>query len=171
MFVCTGNICRSPLAHRLLEKELDERGFGDRVRVESSGIGAWHLGDDADPRMRRTAAAHGVELHHPARQLGVQDVDQYDLLFAMDHGHYREILSLAGSGGGPGAGPAVREKLYVFRQFDPELTSGDELLPRKMAPDVPDPYYGGAQGFEDVFAMVERTCRGIVDRIAKGALP
>ncbi len=163
MFVCTGNICRSPLAHRLLEKELDERGFGDRVQVESSGIGSWHVGEDADSRMRRTAAAHGVDLHHPARQLSRRDVEQYDVLFAMDQGHYREILSLGGS--------TIREKLYVFRQFDPELTSGEEPAPRKDAPNVPDPYYGGAQGFEDVFAMVERTCRRIVDRIAHGALP
>lgn len=163
MFVCTGNICRSPLAHRLLEKELDERGFGERVLVESSGIGAWHVGEDADSRMRRTAARHGIALHHPVRQLKKRDVTAYDVLFAMDQGHYREIISLGGAD--------VREKLYVFRQFDPEITSGEEPAPRKMAPDVPDPYFGGAQGFEDVFTMVDRTCRAIVDRIAQEALP
>lgn len=162
MFVCTGNICRSPLAHRLLEKELDERGLSDQVQVESSGIGAWHVGEDADSRMRRTAGKHGVALHHPARQLTGEDVSDYDVLFAMAQGHYGEILSLSGAG--------VRGKLYVFRQFDPELIS-DTPLSRRDAPDVPDPYYGGAQGFEDVFAMVERTCRVIVDRIAQGVLP
>jgi protein-tyrosine phosphatase len=163
MFVCTGNICRSPLAHRLLEKELDAAGLNDQVHVESSGIGAWHIGEDADSRMRRTAAKHGVALHHPARQLTSSDVADYDLLFAMDKGHYREILSLSGED--------IREKLFVFRQFDPEVTSEAPPIPRKRAPDVPDPYYGGAQGFEDVYAMVERTCRVIVDHIAQGALP
>lgn len=163
MFVCTGNICRSPLAHRLLEKELDEQGLSDRVQVESSGIGAWHVGEDADSRMRRTAGKHGVALHHPARQLTGEDVESYDVLFAMAQGHYREILSLSGAD--------IREKLYVFRQFDPDLTSGGEFLPRKSAPDVPDPYYGGDHGFEEVYAMAERTCRAIVDRIAQGKLP
>ncbi len=163
MFVCTGNICRSPLAHRLLEKELDQRGLSDQVEVESSGIGAWHVGEDADSRMRRTAGKHGVALHHPARQLSRQDVADYDLLFAMDQGHYREVISLSSED--------IREKLYVFRQFDPEVTSKGQPLLRKHVPDVPDPYYGGAQGFEDVFTMVERTCRVIVDRIAQGTLP
>lgn len=163
MFVCTGNICRSPLAHRLLERELDARGLGDHVQVESSGIGAWHVGEDADSRMRRTAAQHGVALHHPARQLSREDVAEYDVLFAMAQGHYRDIRSLGEAD--------IGEKLYLFRQFDPELTSGDEPLARTSAPDVPDPYYGGAQGFEDVYNMVERTCRAIVDRIAQGGLP
>lgn len=163
MFVCTGNICRSPLAHRLLEKELDKRGLSDQVEVESSGIGAWHVGEDADSRMRRTAGKHGVELHHPARQLSRQDVADYDLLFAMDQGHYRKIISLSGED--------IRYKLYVFRQFDPGVSSGDHPISQKHAPDVPDPYYGGPQGFEDVFVMVERTCRVIVDRISQGTLP
>ena len=161
--MCTGNICRSPLAHRLLEKELDGRGLSDEVHVESSGIGGWHVGEDADPRMRRTAGTHGVALHHPARQLTRQDVADYDVLFAMAQGHFREIVSLSQED--------ILDKLYIFRQFDPELTSANHVLSRKRAPDVPDPYYGGSQGFEDVFTMVERTCRAIVDHIVQGSLP
>jgi protein-tyrosine phosphatase len=163
MFVCTGNICRSPLAHRVLEKILDERGLSDRVAVESSGTGAWHVGEDADSRMRATAARHGLPFHHGARHLTRREVESYDLLFAMDRGHYRHILGMADGD--------VGERLYVFRQFDPELTGGGDRLSVDRAPDVPDPYYGGADGFEAVYAMVERTCRAIVDHLEAGTLP
>tara|TARA_B100000614_G_scaffold200590_1_gene181799 strand:- start:107 stop:598 length:492 start_codon:yes stop_codon:yes gene_type:complete len=163
MFVCTGNICRSPLAHRLLEKEAADRGLSDRLSVESSGTGGWHIGEDVDARMRRTAARRGVDLHHPARQLERRDLTDYDLLFAMARGHYRDIHRM-GNG-------SLDGKLYVFRQFDPEVSSDGSLPAPRSAPDVPDPYYGGPDGFENVYDMVERTCRRIVDEIAAGSLP
>lgn len=164
MFVCTGNICRSPLAHRVFEKELAERGLQQAVSVESSGTGGWHVGEDADSRMRRTAARHGLTLHHPAQRLSRRDVQDTHLLFAMAESHYREIRSMLRD-------PADLEgRLYLFRQFDPALgTSLPVTVDR--APDVPDPYYGGPDGFEDVYTMVERTCRAIVDEMQAGRLP
>jgi protein-tyrosine phosphatase len=161
MFVCSGNICRSPLAHRMLEHQARERGLDHLIEVESSGTGAWHVGEDADPRMRRTAARHGLTLHHPARAFRTGDLTDRDIIFAMDRGHYREIRALA-RGDLPG--------LYLFRQFDPDYAD-DGIGPVENAPDVPDPYYGGDNGFEKVYRMVERTCRRILDEIEKGALP
>src|SRR6056297_2089726 len=94
MFVCSGNICRSPLAHRMLEQQARERGMATHMTVESSGTGAWHVGQDADPRMRKTAAAHGLILHHPAQMIERSDLVDYDVLFAMDRGHYRQIRAM-----------------------------------------------------------------------------
>lgn len=162
MFVCTGNICRSPLAHRVLERELERQGIADQVSVESSGIGSWHVGEEADSRMRATAAGHGLPFSHRARRLSREEARRYDLLFGMAGGHMREISSLAG--GDP------RGDMYLFRQFDP--AHGTDLpVDRRRAGDVPDPYYGGPDGFEEVWQMVERTCRVIAERLADGSLP
>ncbi len=141
------------------------------IEVESSGTGAWHVGEDADPRMRRTAAKHGLTLHHPAQAFRKGDLSDSDIIFAMDRGHYREIRALAKR-----ALPTVSSdrnilsRLYLFRQFDPEYAD-DGTAPLEGAPDVPDPYYGGDHGFEKVYQMVERTCRRILDEIERGALP
>jgi protein-tyrosine phosphatase len=168
MFVCTGNICRSPLAHRVLERDLSDRGLSDTVSVESSGIGGWHVGEDADARMRRTAGRHGVTLHHPARRLSQRDLERYTLIFAMARGHYRDIRSMIGNPESDGIHvPTERGALYLFRQFDPAL-GADLPIAAREAEDVPDPYYGGPEGFEDVFAMVERTTATIADHIREG---
>lgn len=162
MFVCSGNICRSPLAHRVLERELETLGIAGRVSVESSGTGSWHVGEEADSRMRATAGAHGLPFSHRAQQLSRQDARDADLLFAMARGHLRDIEARAG--GRPSG------SIYLFRQFDP--VHGDDLPAAvRSAGDVPDPYYGGADGFEEVWQMVERTCRVIAERIAGGQLP
>ncbi|MFW6227960.1 MAG: low molecular weight protein-tyrosine-phosphatase [Alkalispirochaeta sp.] len=166
MFVCSGNICRSPLAHRMLEHQARTRGIGDLLSVESSGTGAWHLGQDADPRMRRTAAGHGLVFHHPAQMIDHRDLVEQDILFAMDRGHYREIRAMARHRSTDG----IEGKLYLFRQFDPAV-SGNGILPLEDAPDVPDPYYGGNDGFEEVYRIVERTSGRILDEIEAGRLP
>ena len=169
MFVCSGNICRSPLAHRVLETQAAERGLA--VSVESSGTGSWHVGEEVDSRMRATAARRGLTVSHRARQLSRSDVERYDLLFAMGGNHYRDIVSLGRRGGADD----IAQRLYLFRQFDPGATrrNGSTLLPipPEAALDVPDPYYGGADGFEEVYRIVERTCGTILDAIADGSLP
>ncbi len=157
MFVCTGNICRSPLAHRMLEKLARDRGLEHLIEVESSGIDSWHVGEDADPRMRKTAARHGLELSHGARRFTARDLSEYDLVFAMGRNHQRSIRSMAR---GTSDGASVR----LFREFDPEVRRGDSV------PDVPDPYYGGPEGFENVYRIVERTCGAILDAIQEGQL-
>ncbi|MFP4377126.1 MAG: low molecular weight protein-tyrosine-phosphatase [Spirochaetales bacterium] len=149
VFVCSGNICRSPLAHALLEEKLQRRGIGGRVFVESAGTDAYHVGEQADPRMRRTARAHGVIIDHPARMITAEELEASDLVVAMDDTHVRKLSRLA---------PTARDRIVKMRSFDPEVSLGD-------APDVPDPWYGELGGFENVFAMVERSCDALVDHI------
>ncbi len=168
MFVCSGNICRSPLAHRVLEHLAAERGIA--VSVESSGTGSWHVGEEVDSRMRATAARRGLTLSHRARRLSASDLERYDLLFAMDGSHYRDIVSL----GRRGASDDISRRLYLFRQFDPASAGGDTArlpIPREAALNVPDPYYGGDDGFEEVYRIVERTCGVILDAVEGGSLP
>lgn len=167
MFVCSGNICRSPIAHRLLEARARERGIGEDLLVESSGTGSWHVGEDIDVRMRRTAARHGLEIHHRARELTRRDLAEYDLLFAMAHSHLRELNAVAGR---MTDGAAIRDRLRLFRQYDP-AAGGEIPIPAERAPDTPDPYYDGLERFEEVYEIVERTCGRILDEIQAGRLP
>lgn len=141
MFVCSGNICRSPLAHRLFEAQARAAGVAEQFEVESSGIGEWHVGEDADPRMRATARAHGLTLHHRAQQITRQDLEQFDLILVMDRSHKQQLERLARN-------PQIMEKVRLFREWDPKGGPSAE---------VPDPYYGGERGFEEVYRMVERT--------------
>lgn len=144
MFVCLGNICRSPLAHAVFEdmarrQELD-------VFTESCGMGAWHVGEQADSRMRKTAESHGVELNHLARRFQPSDLDEYDLIIPMDRENLKDIKKYAGD--------QHKDKIRLLREWDPE--GGRE---------VPDPWYGGPEGFETVYEIVERSCRVLVDEL------
>lgn len=149
MFVCLGNVCRSPLAHAVFESKANDAGLS--VEVESSGTSAYHVGDHADRRMRSTAARHGVTIDHRSRQLEPGDLDSYDLLLAMDSENLRDIRRMRG------ARDATAD-IRLFREFDP-VGPGD----------VPDPYYGGPDGFETVFEMVDRTAEALVDEIRRRA--
>ena len=149
LFVCTGNICRSPLAQAVFEKLVLERGLADHYQVESAGTTAYHVGDDADSRMRRTAAEHGVPFNHHSNQISRRDLDAYDLIAVMDRDNLAAVLRLAGSRDAAG-------KTRLFREFDPQGHPDAQ---------VPDPYYGGPDGFEEVFRIVERTGRALLDRL------
>ena len=151
MFVCTGNICRSPLAHAVFAHKAAERGVADQYQLESSGLTAYHVGDNADPRMRRTAAQRGVNLDHMARRFMPRDLEHYDLVLAMDQGHFSDMRRMA-------ADDNERAKIRMFREFDPEARDGAE---------VPDPYYGGARGFDDVYDIVERTTETLLDALER----
>jgi protein-tyrosine phosphatase len=145
--VCLGNICRSPMAHVVLEERLADAGLGDVVVVTSSGTGDWHVGNPMDPRAAATLTAAGYDAtRHRARQWS--DLDGADLYLAMD------ADNLAGIGG-PG------ERARLFRDFDPAASPDEADL------DVPDPYYGGDDGFEEVLGMVERTASAIVDALRR----
>lgn len=154
MFVCMGNICRSPLAHAVFEHQIKLRGLEEYYFAESSGTNGYHVGEDADARMRKTAAAHGIPFHHPAQKFQPWFLDEYDLILAMDQGNYNDILYLAS--GHPNA-----DRLDKLRSYDPEGSFKD---------DVPDPYYGGDHGFEHVFTIVERSCRQLLDELEKQRL-
>lgn len=150
MFICTGNICRSPLAHAVFEQKVRDAGLADSIEVESSGTDAWHVGEQADPRMRSTAANHGVVLNHRARRLQPDDITNYDLLLVMDRQNHRNTMSLCRT-------ESEKEKVRMFRDFDPEGTG-----------DVPDPWYGGPEGFELVWDLVERTCVNLLEDVREG---
>jgi protein-tyrosine phosphatase len=153
--VCSGNICRSPIAEYVLRRALEEAGLGDDVVVDSAGIGAWHVGDPADRRAREVLRAHGYDGDpHRAQQITKRwfsTHDEPDLLLAMDATHYDDLRRLA-----------PHAEVVMMRHFDPDLADlphpSDEL-------DVPDPYYGAMDGFEDVLAMIERATPGTVAHI------
>ncbi len=147
LFVCTGNICRSPMAEGILRHLLDSRGLSDRFRVDSAGTDDWHVGESPDPRSVRTAARRGVVLGGHARQVQPDDLRRFDYILAMDREHMAYLRRLQEAVGG-------KARLHLLREFDPQGGATAE---------VPDPYYGGPQGFENVFDMLERACRGFLD--------
>ena len=149
LFVCLGNICRSPLAEGVLLHHLKERGLEDRVRVDSAGTGAWHVGERPDPRSLEVAGRHGIELPGTARRVSEGDFFEFDRVFAMDRSNLRDLEGMSG-------GLEAEARVELFRDHDPD--AGHDR-------DVPDPYYGGDDGFDRVFEMVDRTCRVLVDQI------
>ena len=152
--VCLGNICRSPIGEAVLRARLDEAGLAEHVVVDSAGTGDWHLGHPADPRALATLDAAGYPHDHVARQITPHWMDGIDLLLAMDAANYRDLARMLPRDGAP--------ELRMMRAFDPALAGIPEPSP---ALDVPDPYYGGMDGFEDVLAMVERATPGTVAHI------
>ena len=149
LFVCLGNICRSPLAEGVFRHVLDEEGLSDRFRVDSAGTGSWHGGESPDHRAIRTAATRGVTLGGHARQVQPEDFKKFDYIVAMDRSNLKDLKEYRDGVGG-------RAALYLLREFDPSGGPGAE---------VPDPYYGGPDGFEHVYEMVERSCRHLLKHI------
>ena len=148
VFVCLGNICRSPMAEAVMRQLLLDAGRDD-VQVESAGTGSWHVGEGADPRTLAELATRGIEMDHRAQQFTYGDFERFDLVVVMDDDNERVARSLA-----PSEEAAAR--VVRLRSFDPEVAG---------APEVPDPYYGGPQGFTLLYEMVERSCRGLLDHI------
>jgi protein-tyrosine phosphatase len=148
LFVCLGNICRSPLAEGIFHHLVDEAGLSERFDVDSAGTGSWHLGELPDARASMVARQHGVELTTRARQLTPEDMQRFDVVIAMDHENLRNIERMADA-----AGSEARIKL--LRAYD---SNGD-------GEEVPDPYYGGASGFENVYEMVRRSCQVLLEEL------
>lgn len=142
-FVCTGNICRSPMAAIVVREHLRREGLSDNVTVTSAGTGSWHVGDSADSRAQKILVDHGYPSAHVAAQVGPEHLDA-DLLLAMDAGHARELRRLVDD----------HSRIRLFRSFDP-AAAGDL--------DVPDPYYGGIDGFLVVLAMIEAATPGLIE--------
>jgi protein-tyrosine phosphatase len=145
-FVCLGNICRSPTAEGILRSLVEREGLQDQIDVESAGTGSWHLGERADSRARATAAARGVPLNGKAKQFSEADFDRLDYILVMDVAIRNALGRLASS-------DEARQKLHLLRTFDPESPPGAA---------VPDPYYGGEDGFEEVFDICDAACRGFL---------
>ena len=153
LFVCLGNICRSPLAEGVLQDLLEERGLADRIRVDSAGTGAYHVGEPPDVRSRRVARDHGIELEGRARQVEPEDFQRFHHVLAMDRANLRNLERLRDQAKGEAA-------LDLLRSYDPEAGDGAE---------VPDPYYGGPDGFEQVYRMIHRSCSGLLDRLTRAS--
>ncbi|MFF7447636.1 MULTISPECIES: low molecular weight protein-tyrosine-phosphatase [unclassified Streptomyces] len=145
-FVCTGNICRSPMAESVFRARVAEAGLGDRVEVDSAGTGGWHEGDGADPRTVSVLEEHGYDSAHTARQFQPSWFERLDLVIALDHGHLKALRRLA-----PTEEDAA--KVRLLRSYDPSASA--DL-------DVPDPYYGGMDGFEECLEMVEAASEGLL---------
>lgn len=155
--VCLGNICRSPMGEVVLRHRLDQAGLGARVVVDSAGTGDWHIGHDADPRARATLDTHGYVHDHSARQITPNWFFEIDLVLAMDAANYADLERLIERSG-------QAPQLRMFRSYDPTLA---DLDPTDARLDVPDPYYGGPEGFVEVLHMLERAADGIVDELAR----
>jgi len=150
LFVCLGNICRSPLAEGIFLDRLDRRGLRDAFLVDSAGTGHWHVGEPPDRRARRVAERHGITLPSIGRQVDpATDFDRFHWLIAMDRSNQHSLLELG----------APRQRVHIMGSFDPATD------PDKIALDVPDPYFGGPDGFDVVFEMLSRACEGLLDRI------
>jgi len=148
LFVCSGNICRSPLAEALFTSLAREAGLSARFEVDSAGTHGYHEGDPADPRTIRVGRKHGLSVDSIARPVRDDDFDRFDLIVAMDRGHLRELKARAGAGR-----PAA---IRLMREFD----SGAHGV------DVTDPYYGGEDGFETMYSVLEPACRGLLSTLS-----
>jgi len=146
LFVCLGNICRSPLAHGLLRHAIDERGLGQHLSVDSCGTSAYHNGGGSDPGSVSVAHDHGIDISDLiSRKLTRADYSDFDLLVGMDRQNERDIRAQQP----PGAGP----RIVRFMDFVPGADS----------PDVPDPYYGGPRGFELIYQLIDAGMGPLID--------
>jgi protein-tyrosine phosphatase len=150
-FVCLGNICRSPTAEAVMRHLVEQEGLSKSIAVESAGTGDWHVGDPPDRRACAVGAARGVPLSGVAAQFTAAHFARYDHVLAMDRANRDELLRMA-------PGPAERAKVRLLRSFDASAPPDA---------DVPDPYYGGARGFEEVFDICERACRGLLEHLRR----
>ncbi len=157
LFVCMGNICRSPLAEGLFLHLARQRGEHDRFRVDSAGTGGWHVGNPPDPRSIEVARRHGVELVSRARQLNARtDFIEpeanagFHWLIGMDQDNCERMITLG----------APEERVRLLRSFDPALAGKS---PQNL--EVPDPYYGGPDGFDLMYTMIHSACEGLLDHL------
>ncbi|HET8953574.1 MAG TPA: low molecular weight protein-tyrosine-phosphatase [Solirubrobacteraceae bacterium] len=149
LFVCMGNICRSPTAEGVMRHLLREQGLEDEIEVDSAGTGGWHVGHPPDERATEAARRCGIALEGAARTVRAGDFEEYDLLLAADRENLADLRALAPD-------DEARAKVRLLREFDPH-SHGDL--------DVPDPYYGGPRGFEEVLDLVGAACRGLLAEV------
>jgi protein-tyrosine phosphatase len=147
-----GNICRSPLAEGVFRHLVSEAGLAHRFEIDSAGTSSYHIGDPPDARTTSVARARGIELTGAARQFQARDLRDFDYILVMDAQNLARVEQIA-----KGAGPTA--EVRMLREFDEEAADDDR--------DVPDPYYGGPRGFEDVHDIVERACQRLFAHIRR----
>ncbi len=150
-FVCLGNICRSPTAEGVFRHLVGEAGLGDRIHIDSAGTAAYHAGESPDPRSTEHAARRGIRLAGQARQFLAKDFERFDYVLAMDAANFLELQRQVKS-------ETARKRLFHCRDFDGASPKGAS---------VPDPYYGGETGFEEVLDLCEAACRGLLEHIRR----
>ena len=151
LFVCLGNICRSPLAEAIFNQMIQEEGLTQEISCDSAGTGDWHVGELPDPRTREVAQLYEVPLDHRGRQFSPTDFASYDYIIAMDQKNKADIQSLA---------PTVESEtyqLFLMREFE---------NPQRDL-NVPDPYWGGEQGFDDMYHLLRECCINLLSHIRK----
>ena len=151
LFVCLGNICRSPAAEGVFLHLLNERGLNDRFVVDSAGTGSWHVGNPADRRMQAAAKRRGIHLPSRARQIELNDLEEFDLVLTMDNDNFGAVSGLAREAGAS-----------ATAQIRPMLSYGE----RYSESEVPDPYYGGDAGFDHVLDLLEDACAAMLDELS-----
>ncbi len=149
LFVCLGNICRSPLAEGVFKQRVKEAGLEDKIFVDSAGTSGWHIGERPDPRSIDVAWENGIELDSYGRKAISEDFKNFDYILAMDRNNFSDLRSL------PGSSKNGAAQLFLMRDFD-DIGKGQ---------DVPDPYYGGEDGFTYVYELLDRSCRNLLDKI------
>jgi protein-tyrosine phosphatase len=157
LFVCLGNICRSPTAEGVMRALVREAGLEESIELDSAGTGAWHVGNPPDERATETARTRGIVLEGAAKVLRREDFDDFDLVVAMDRKNLADLRRLAPD-------ERARSRIRLLREFDPASGGADDL-------DVPDPYYGGPRGFEDVLDLVYAACEGLLAQVRVGQVP
>ena len=156
-FVCLGNICRSPTAAAVMAHKVRQAGLDEVILVESAGTGSWHIGDPPDRRAAAEARRRGIPMTNAASQFTRRDFGRYDLILAMDAQNAEDLLALA-----PDAG--ARAKVRMLRSFAPGADPNGDMA-------VPDPYFGGEDGFTTVFDMIDAACAGLLEHLRTTALP
>ncbi len=150
LFVCLGNICRSPSAENLMNYLIEKEGLRDRFELDSAGTSSYHIGSSPDRRMNMAAQKKGIKLKGKARQIEDFDLEYYDLILAMDQSNYQDILDLDRQG-------KYHHKIKLMCDFATEHTDKE----------VPDPYYGGDSGFDYVIDLLLDACQGLLDYCQK----
>lgn len=149
LFVCLGNICRSPLAKAVFRAEVIDAGLDAHFDIDSAGTSGYHDGEGADPRTTETARRRGIEIDHISRKIHATDFERFDYIVVMDQDNLRNVERLRERAGAEG-------EIRLLRSYDPEAAEAE---------DVPDPYYSGASGFAEVHDIVERSCAALLASI------
>ena len=145
LFVCLGNICRSPMAEAIFNHKIREKGLENRFLGDSAGTANYHVGDLPDPRTVETVAKNGIKIHHYGQQFKKNHAEEFDYLIAMDRSNQKNMLAVL---------PDRSKEVHLMRDFDP-VQNGD----------VPDPYYGGINGFDQVFEILDRSIDKLIDQL------